>query len=239
MKKLKKCEAYQFFHNHSVQQEMCTILEPGIKGVVIENIDGSLSSCFGVLEEGYNQPLDRDGSVVATWGVFDDNTINHQLYKCVIDRTLRDFSFECDCNRSKSINFYHGKNSCNFVQDIPRKWSSSVLVFDYNHEEQEITLLPCVLKDTNKLSCKSLEFQQACDPECDFCKNSTKEVGKDSQHQFWRFNKLCILIGLGCNIRGFCIEIYLHIRCMMYDDDGHKFQQLVEPEISKLIHQSI
>ncbi len=78
MKKLKKCEAYQFFHNHSVQQEMCTILEPGIKGVVIENIDGSLSSCFGVLKEGYNQPLDRDGSVVATWGVVDEITINHQ-----------------------------------------------------------------------------------------------------------------------------------------------------------------
>ncbi len=87
--------------------------------------------------------------------------------------------------------------------------------------------------------CKALEFQRGSDQCIDefqamiFQQNSLNEVGKDLQHQFWRFNNFFILIGSGCNVRGFCNGIHSD---KMYDGHGHKFQLLAETKISKLIH---
>ncbi len=133
---------------------MYTILKPGTKGIVIINVSDLSSSNVGVLEEGYNKPWNREGDAVATLGVVDDIAINHTLFKYVLDRTLRNFSSQFNCNRSMGINFYCGRNSCHHDCGTPRKCSSSVLLSE---------LLPCVLKDINKLSCKALEFQQSSD----------------------------------------------------------------------------
>lgn len=146
MEKLKQHKTHQFFCYHSVKRDMYAILKPSIKG---ENVGDSLSDCLGVLVEGYKEPWDREGSVVATGGVVNDITINHQQFTYVHDRTLRNFSFQRDINKSMGINFYHRKNSCHHVCGTPRKCSSSVLVSNYHCEEWDITLLICVLNDMN------------------------------------------------------------------------------------------
>ncbi len=52
---------------------MFMILNPGGKGVVIENVIDSMSSTTGIWMEGYEEPWTRGDSIIGTWGI----TVNH------------------------------------------------------------------------------------------------------------------------------------------------------------------
>ncbi len=167
-----------------------SILVGGGKRVVIGNVSDSIPSTAGSLMEGYAEPWTGDGNIIATWGIVDDITINHQPFKYTIDRMRRNFPLEWACNKPLGIVYYHGQNICHRVCGSPRKSQSSVLLSDYHCEEWGVTLLPCVLKDINKLSCKAVEFQQASDQCMDefqaiiFREISPDQIGKDLQRQF-------------------------------------------------------
>ena len=117
------------------------------------------------LLSGSSTTWNRKGFLHSLWVPCETVQIpDEKLFKSLMKKTYRDFSYSRSKSLSFGLNVYIGKKSAPYVRATPKTSKRSTTLAEYYREEFDPTFLPIVYKLLNRLSDQAQIFQSSLDP---------------------------------------------------------------------------